>query len=143
MSLIKPPESGLPRWVFFVDRSLGRKAVPDALREAGETVVVHDERFAQNAPDEEWLAQAGEKGWIVLSADKRIRYRENEFGALREAGVRAFILTAKSQMTGVQMGEAFVSALPHIKQCALQHEGALIAHVWRDGRVQVVFPKIQ
>ena len=143
MSLNKPPESGLPRWVFFVDRSLGRMAVPDALRQAGETVVVHDERFAQNAPDEEWLAQAGAEGWIVLSADKRIRYRQNESGALRSAGVRAFILTAKSALKGAQMGEAFVSALPHIKQCALKHEGALIAHVWRDGRVQVVFPKRQ
>jgi hypothetical protein len=126
--------------VFFVDRSLGRKAVPEALRQAGEAVVVHDEHFAQDAKDEEWLTHAGKKGWIVLSADKRIRYRGNEFSALKEAGVRAFFLTAKSEMTGAQMGAAFVAALPHIKECTLGHARALIAHVWKNGRVQVVFP---
>ncbi len=127
--------------MFFVNRSLGRKAVPEALRLAGEKVIVHDEHFAQDAKDEEWLTHAGNQGWVVLSADKRIRYRGSEFSALKEAGVRAFILTAKSQMTGAQMGTAFVAALPHVKAEALSHDGALIAHVWKDGRVQVVFPE--
>lgn len=126
--------------MFFVDRSLGRKTVPEALREAGEEVMVHDEQFAQDAKDEEWLSRAGAEGWIVLSADKKIRYRVNELDALKEAGVKAFILTAKSKMTGVQMGAVFVSALPSIKDCILKYKGALIAHIWRDGRVQVVFP---
>jgi hypothetical protein len=126
--------------VFFVDRSLGRNTVPEALREAGEEVMVHDEQFAQDAKDEEWLSRAGKEGWLVLSADKRIRYRQNELDALKEAGVKAFILTAKKQMKGAVMGGVFLTALPSIKNCALQHKGALIAHVWRDGRVQVFFP---
>ncbi|MGH7991598.1 MAG: hypothetical protein ACREDS_15585 [Limisphaerales bacterium] len=59
------------RLVFFIDRSLGRKIIPDTLRNAGEEVCVHDELFAQNAKDEVWLAEAGKQGWIVLTKDKK------------------------------------------------------------------------
>jgi hypothetical protein len=37
--LPSPPE----RLVFFIDRSLGRKVIPDALRAAGEEVRIHDD----------------------------------------------------------------------------------------------------
>jgi PIN like domain len=38
------------------------------LRNAGLKVEVHDDHFAQNAPDPEWLTAAGEKDWIVTHA---------------------------------------------------------------------------
>ncbi len=140
MNLTEPPNLHAKPCVFFVDRSLGRKVVPDALRQAGESVIVHDEYFPQNTRDEQWLERAGKEGWIVLSADKRIRYRANELNALKTAGVRAFILTTKSQMTGAQMSAAFVAAISAIKVCTAHCQGSLIAHVYKDGSVQVVFP---
>jgi hypothetical protein len=59
---------------FFVDRSLGRRIVPAALRDAGFAVVTHDEMFSDDTSDEEWLAEAGARGWVVLMKDDRIRY---------------------------------------------------------------------
>jgi hypothetical protein len=54
------------RLIFFVDRPLGRKIVPAALRNAGEEVRIHDEHFPQDAKDEIWLATiANEKCAIV------------------------------------------------------------------------------
>src|SRR5438876_7899284 len=50
----KPPES----LVFFIDRSLGRKKVPEALRAAGLDIRVHDELFPQATQDVVWLAFA-------------------------------------------------------------------------------------
>ena len=47
-SLRSPPES----LIFFIDRSLGRKVVPGALRTAGEEVRIHDDYFPQDAKDE-------------------------------------------------------------------------------------------
>jgi hypothetical protein len=38
------------------------------LRVAGATVVAHDECFEPDTPDEDWLAEAGRRGWIVLDA---------------------------------------------------------------------------
>ena len=65
----KPPEP----LVFFIDRSLGRKIVAQALREISETVEIHDDHFAPDAKDEAWLAEVGKRGWIVLTKDDRIR----------------------------------------------------------------------
>jgi hypothetical protein len=85
----KPPEP----LVFFIDRSLGRKIVAQALREIGETVEIHDDHFAPDAKDAEWLLEVGKRGWIVLTKDDRIRYRVTERTAIESATVRAFVLT--------------------------------------------------
>lgn len=73
---------------FFVDRSLGRRAVPSALRQAGFDVVVHDDVFAADTDDEIWLREAGVKGWIVLVKDDRIRYRPRERTRWKPRGYR-------------------------------------------------------
>jgi hypothetical protein len=38
--------------VFFIDRSLGRRVIPNALRDAGARVEVHDDHFSQDAQDQ-------------------------------------------------------------------------------------------
>ncbi len=40
---------------------------------------------------EQWLKAVGEKHWIVITRDERIRYREAEKQALRRGKVRAFV----------------------------------------------------
>lgn len=97
--------------VFFIDRSLGRKQVAQALREAGATVEVHDDHFPQATPDVDWLAEVGRRGWVVLSKDERIRRNRIERTALEAARVRAFFLT-QQDITGQEMAELFSSALP-------------------------------
>jgi hypothetical protein len=76
-----------------MDRPLGRKIVPRALRDAGEQTLIHDELFLPYAKDEVWLAEAVRNGWVVLTADKHFRYRTNAIQALRAAKVRAFVLS--------------------------------------------------
>jgi hypothetical protein len=82
------------RIVFFVDRSLGRNHVPNALKDAGEIVEastplsfnpersrrveVHNDRFPQAAPDTVWLPEVARKGWIILTADQKIAHRRLE-----------------------------------------------------------------
>jgi hypothetical protein len=68
LNLLSPPEP----LVFFVDRSLGRHVIPDALRAAGVQVELHDDHFPQDAQDQIWLAEAGKRGWIVLTKDKHL-----------------------------------------------------------------------
>lgn len=111
-SLPSPPE----RLVFFIDRSLGRKVIPGALRGAGEEVRVHDDHFPQDAKDQVWLAEAGKNGWVVLTKDKHIRYRAAEILALRTANVRAFVLSSGGDLSGAEVSQIFVKALPLIKR---------------------------
>jgi uncharacterized protein with PIN domain len=70
----KPLEEQL---TFFLDRQLGRHKMSGILRIAALNVEIHDDHFEQDAPDEEWLMVAGQKGWIVVTRDEQIRYRES------------------------------------------------------------------
>ena len=133
-SLPSPPEG----WVFFVDRSLGRRIVPGALRKANEVVHAHDECFPQDAKDEIWLAEAGKQGWIVLTKDARIRYRANEMNALMAAKVRAFVLTARGDLSGQEIAAIFVKALPRMKRLCARTPPPFVAHVSREGIVTLV-----
>lgn len=132
-SLPSPPE----RLVFFVDRSLGRKVIPGALRGAGEEVRVHDDHFPQDAKDEMWLAEAGKSGWVVLTKDKHIRYRAAEILALRAANVRAFVLSASGDLSGAEVSQIFVKALPSMKRLCQRTAPPFIALVGRDGTVRL------
>jgi len=125
--------------IFFIDRSLGRKIIPNALRQAGEEVTTHDEHFPQDTHDEIWLTEAGRRGWIVLTKDKHIRYRSNEVAALLSANVRAFILTAKGDLTGAEMAQIFIKALPAIQRMAAKTPPPFIARVQRNGTVELIW----
>lgn len=65
-----PPE-------FFVDRTTGT-TVLRALREAGWQVRRISEVFpddASDVPDEDWIAYGCQRGWALITADKRIRHQ--------------------------------------------------------------------
>ena len=66
------------------------------LRAAGLHVEVHDDHFRQDALDPEWLTDVGERNWIVVTRDERIRYNVAEKQAMRRAKVRAFVLAAQA-----------------------------------------------
>ena len=109
-----------------------------ALRQAGATLHIHDDHFPSDAKDEDWLAQAGQRGWIVLTKDHRIRYRHVERLALMKAGVAAFILTS-GDLQGEEMAQIFVKALPHITRFLQKHAKPFIAKIAKDGSVSLLF----
>jgi hypothetical protein len=123
--------------VFFLDRSLGRYTVAEALRQTNVPVEIHDEHFPQAATDVEWLHEVGRRGWIVLTRDTRIRYRSLERAALMQAGVRAFVLVA-GNLSGPEMATAFVTALPAIRRFVARYQPPFIARVTRRGTVSLL-----
>jgi PIN like domain len=107
------------------------------LRDIGETVEIHDDHFASDAKDEDWLSEVGKRGWIVLTKDDRIRYRVTERTAIASAKVRAFVLTS-TQLQGTEMAAAFTKALPRIKRVVASHTPPFIARVSRTGKVSLL-----
>ncbi len=103
----RPPEP----LEFFIDRSLGRNLIADALKQAGHVVHIHDDHFKQDEEDAVWLKAVGARRWIILSKDKMIRRRFLERDALIHASARAFFL-GSGNLTGEEMARAFVAALP-------------------------------
>jgi hypothetical protein len=127
------------QYVFFIDRSLGSIVVPEALRHAGVQVEIHASHFADNTRDIDWLSHVGQQGWIVLMKDKHIRSRPHERQALIYAGVRAFVLVA-GNISGQEMGQSFVNALPAMYDLLTQRATPFIAQITRQGRISTVSP---
>jgi myosin-crossreactive antigen len=124
----KPPEP----LTIFLDESLDSDSIAQALSEAGALVERLTRHFPKGTPDETWLALAGSKGWVVLTRDKRIRYRRLERLALRAANVRAFVFTG-GNITVKDTAEALSRAVPRIRRLCRQ-PGPFIFHLGRAGK---------
>lgn len=115
---------------FFVDRSLGRRRVPNLLREDGWSLVTLAEHYGipadEAVADVEWLELAGQSRWPALMKDEKIRYRPAERAAVRDYGVRAFYLTS-GRLTGQQMADLFIANREVIWRLAAEAGPALFA----------------
>lgn len=105
-----PPRDRLPK--FFLDRSLGRVAVPAALRVDGWEVVTLAEHYGmpkdEEVADIEWIAEAASQGWPVLMKDKRIRHRSAEIEAAVKYKAKCFVIT-RGQLTSDDMSRRFIA----------------------------------
>ena len=106
---------GLPD--LFLDRSLGRRQVPELLRAAGLRLRTLSEVYGiprdEEVADVAWLELAGAQGWVVLMKDARIRYRTAEREALLRHDVRAFCL-AGGNLRAAEMAQLYLAEIPAI-----------------------------
>ncbi len=77
--------------VYFCDRNLGKRFGLE-LRRLGLSVELHDEHFPQNTPDEDLLRQVSAQSWVILTLDKRMRYRKAEREAILSSGAGVLML---------------------------------------------------
>jgi hypothetical protein len=129
-----PPK---PALVFFVDRSLGQKVIAEKLRQNGVDVEIHDDHFPQNALDEDWLSEVGQRGWVVLTKDDRIRYRPTELAAYMLNKVRVFVF-GSGEMKAQEMADAFTKALPKIFRFTRKNSAPFFVRISRNGRVSLL-----
>ena len=80
--------------ILFFDRSLGKSLGRNLRRIRGfpATVETHDQHFAQNTPDDEWLAEIGQRGWFAIGQDYQHHLMDVEREAIRAHRVGVFYL---------------------------------------------------
>ncbi len=94
--------------VFFFDRNIG-KSIPKALKlvklfvpavatshDERAEVELHQDHFGQETPDDEWLAEVGERGWIVVGFDYKYHRMQQELAALKQYHIACFYLWGAS-----------------------------------------------
>jgi hypothetical protein len=115
---------------FFVDRSLGRRRVPNLLRQDGWSLMTLSEHYGipadEAVADVDWLELAGRNGWSVLMKDERIRYRPAERAAVSAHGVRAFCLTS-GNLTAEHMADLFIAHRDVVWRLAVETGPAIFA----------------
>ena len=130
--------SSAERPEYFLDRSLG-KTTAARLREAGHVVHLIADHYPDDAsdiPDEDWIAEGCSNGWVLLTKDKRIRYRASELQALREGHLFCLV---SGNMDIAQMTQAFLDALPRIERATRDEPGGFW-HVYRNGELRRMWP---
>ena len=132
-SAAKPPEGT----IFFIDRSLGKEPIRTELVSADVVVEIHDDHFARDEQDRIWLGAVGQRGWVVLTKDQRLRYRPLEIAALRASKARVFVLTA-GNLRGVEIAAVFQAALPAMCKVLHDEPGWFIAGVSKSKKVTIL-----
>jgi hypothetical protein len=100
----------------------------------------HLDHFSRGAPDEAWLPLVGTNGWILLTADKRIRYNLLEKRALEKNAVREFVF-ASGNMSGQEMAQALERALRKMQRLCRKFGPPFVAAITRAGEVHMRWPK--
>ena len=132
-SAAKPPDE----IVFFVDRSLGKIDVPEALRAAGYHCECHDDHWNQITEDAVWLAGVAARNWVVLTKDERIRYRPLELQALLTARLQTFIVIC-GNVRGADTARILLKAMPKILAVVDAQKGPFIYYVYKDSSVKQI-----
>jgi hypothetical protein len=136
---MSPKQSAASQPEFFVDRSLGPETA-GVLRRFGWIVHLINDFFpndAQETADEDWISYGLQRGWGLLSKDKKIRYRADELLALSEHG-KLFCLSSGNLLAREQ-AETFERARKRIER-ALQRHGARLYLVYDKGEIEKRWP---
>lgn len=122
--------------IFFIDRCLGSKRIVTALKGSGIAVEIHDDHFAKDAQDVDWLPEVGKQGWVVLTKDAKISKNHLERMAVTNAGISMFTL-ASQNLSGKEMADIFLKSVSKMQEFVRKHPAPFIAKVYRDGRVEM------
>lgn len=132
--------------VFFVDRSVGGIILPTRLATSGIHVVRHDDHFAQDATDEEWIEEVARRGWYALSTDKRIHSNPVQRDAVIAAGLGFFVLTGANAPM-LELADNFVCTFDTVLGFIRRTPRPFVASVRRPdlpgrrGRVVKLYPR--
>ena len=124
--------------VFFVDRDLGRRILPNALERAGLVVERHDLHFEPNTPDEVWIPHVAQQGWVIVSGDKRILRRPREVRALVESQARMLILVGNHAPAG-ELAANLINTMPKIEKLLDELQPPAVVRVYRPTPRELVF----
>lgn len=121
---------------FFLDRNLGSRIVPEALRGAGWTLETMDERYgihgSQLISDLQWIEEATDHGDVLLTKDLRIAANPLEAAVVHRVSARAFGL-ARRDIDGATMASYFLDNQDRIFRMAGRAIGPYVVSVSNAG----------
>lgn len=122
--------------IFFFDRNAG-KVLPATLRSMGFPVECYHDHFSDHriVPDTEWLEYVGERGWFVVSHDRKLHKRPLELQKLMEHRIGCFYLRPANGTTAEKV-ELFVRAYGRIFAAAYSTLRPFIFEVQKTGKLR-------
>jgi hypothetical protein len=124
-------------FVLYLDENLHNcKPILDTLVQQGVKHERHGQHFAAGTEDTEWLSFVGERGWVLLTKDKRIRYNELEKSAVRQYKIREFYFSS-GNYSGAEMADILVAALRDMVRILRNQPAPFIASLTKSGKAEI------
>ena len=124
--------------ILFLDRSMGKGLGRTLRRIKGfpATVETHDAHFAQDTPDDVWLAEVGRRGWIAMGQDYRLHLVDVERDAIRAHRVGVFYLWGANASQWEQL-RVLAKAWDRI-EAASREPAPFIHRIMKDGGLKAI-----
>lgn len=119
--------------VVLFARGLG-DALPRALRGLGAEAEAFGDHFAAGAADSDWLADAAERGWCVVTGDARVREAPAARALIESAGIGCFVLATGG--TRLEQVGSLTRAWQRIQDVAAQTPRPFVCAIRADGAVE-------
>lgn len=99
----------------------------------------HDPKhqYPPEMPDDQWLTDVGEKGWIVFSHDRKFHKEEAEAMAIRQHGMGCFYLWGAEASSWEKL-RSFVRAYDRILSAVENTQRPFIYDVAKNGTMKQV-----
>jgi hypothetical protein len=137
VSFLSLPEE----FILYLDENLcNSRSIQETLTKLQVKFERHLAHFSPGTLDESWLPLVGSKGWVLLTADKRIRYNLLEKRALEKHAVREFAF-ASGNLSGQDMANALEVALPKMMRFSRRFNPPFVASITRIGEVHLRWSK--
>lgn len=122
--------------VFFLDRGLGSRAVPGALRQAGWQLTTMDERYgpdgSQGVADVDWIAEASRRREVMLCKDLALARNPLEAQTVHMCEARVFALS-RADRTATQMVRLLLRHQEPIVRMASRAAGPYVVAISERG----------
>lgn len=122
---------------FFLDRNLGGKTFPGILARAGISVVLLEDHFKPDAPDEDWIVWAAEKGYYALGNDARIYRNHVQREVVLSAGLGYFVIR-DAQCKAKESAENFLLTYPILLEFIQKTPRPFIATILKPSKSNII-----
>ncbi|HZP26478.1 MAG TPA: hypothetical protein VFB90_05460, partial [Dehalococcoidia bacterium] len=95
-----------------------------------------EDEFRHDTPEIQWLPIVGQRGWLVITRDKKIRSRPGERQELVRANVGCFILMQKDNPTKWELLRVIVASLDAMEDIFRSEQRPFIYGVSRIGALR-------
>ena len=113
---------------YFVDRTHGRKKLPNLLKKVGMKVEVHYNHFHPETPDDEWIPKCVANGWIIITGDKAVETDPINLKAVEESAAKVFI-TADTTSKAEEWAAAIIVGREKLKRTVEYNNGAFFVDI--------------
>ena len=125
--------------IFFLDENLQGDTFAQILRAASINVEFHRDHFAPSAPDELWIPEVAQKGWIITTGDVQTRFNIAQVQAIVNSRAQVLHVRTGNNATHPTLARNFVNSFKAIEAFFEQHPPPCVGTLIRPSRQEDFF----